>query len=378
MGVNWEALFYTLAMSDAFLESAFALELCEWFARVRRDLPWRRTEDPYAIWISEVMLQQTRVETVIEAYGRFLAAFPDVRALARADEDEVLALWSGLGYYRRARALHRASREIVERFDGEFPTTRDELLTLSGVGRYTAGAVLSIAFGANEPLVDGNVARVFSRWFLLEDPLGSGALDRALWNLAERMLPPAGPRGQGANPGDWNQALMELGATVCKPTSPACGVCPAARHCRAYAVGRAEELPKKKPKRAPTPVTLEMLLVRSDEAVLLVQRPKDGRMAGLWEPPTREVETEHLWPTEFETTRLASGYEIEERVVLRLKHSITRYAIEAHVALASATGAPDPAGAPARWFRSDELARVGLTGLAKKVLRRAPLNQSPA
>ncbi|HUR26931.1 MAG TPA: A/G-specific adenine glycosylase, partial [Planctomycetota bacterium] len=207
--------------------SALRKSLASWYLAQRRDLPWRRTQDPYAIWISEAMLQQTRVETVIGYWARFLARFPDIASLARAREEDVLAAWSGLGYYRRAKSLCEAARAIVAEHGGRFPRSRESVLALPGVGPYTAGAVLSIAFDQREAIVDGNVARVFSRVFALEDVLGSASSQEKLWDLARELLPPT--RGAG----DWNQALMELGATVCTARDPLCGTCPIARHCLA-------------------------------------------------------------------------------------------------------------------------------------------------
>src|SRR5262245_38334735 len=197
--------------------------LGRWYRRERRDLPWRRTRDPYAIWISEAMLQQTRVEAVIPRYEAFLARLPDVAALAAAGEAEVLALWSGLGYYARARALRDAARAIVQRHAGVLPRTRAAWLELPGVGPYTAGAVLSIAFSASEPLVDGNVQRVLARLFALEEWQGSKALSEGCWELARALVPRAGDE---LDPGAWNQALMELGARVCTARSPDCAACP--------------------------------------------------------------------------------------------------------------------------------------------------------
>ncbi|MBM3975798.1 MAG: hypothetical protein FJ299_02270, partial [Planctomycetes bacterium] len=221
--------------------AALVRDLCAWFDRAQRDLPWRRTRDPYAIWISEAMLQQTRVETVIPYWRRFLERFPDLRALAAAPEDSVVAAWSGLGYYRRARALREAARALVERHAGGFPRTRDAWLALPGVGPYTAGAVLSIAFDEPEPLVDGNVLRVFARLFAIAEPIDRPATVKRIWARAAELVPRR-PRG-ATRPRNWNQALMELGATVCLPREPNCGECPVRAHCAARAAGRTAELP---------------------------------------------------------------------------------------------------------------------------------------
>lgn len=242
-------------------------------------MPWRRTADPYAIWVSEVMLQQTRVDAVIPYYQRWMARFPSVGALAEAPLDDVLVHWQGLGYYSRARNLHRAARMVRERHEGEVPGEAEALLRLPGVGEYTAGAVASIAFGRRVPAVDGNVRRVLSRLHDLEDPRPA-----ELRRLADDLVPPD-------RPGDFNQALMELGATICTPRSPRCEACPVSQWCRARALGVQEERPRRKRRgRVPeeaveTLVVVRGDVVRGDGALLLVRRPEAGLLGGLWEPP---------------------------------------------------------------------------------------------
>jgi A/G-specific adenine glycosylase len=253
--------------------------LVDWYRRGHRDLPWRRARDPYAIWVSEIMLQQTRVDTVKPYFTRWMARFPTVSELAQAPLDDVLSLWAGLGYYARARNLHAAAHEIATEYGGRFPDEPDQVRALPGIGRYTAGAILSIAFGQRAPILDGNVARVLSRVFFVEDP-GKG--DEKLWALAEELLP-------SDSPGDFNQALMELGATVCTPRAPSCLACPLRKHCAAQQKGRQEALPvtkKKAPTRAVNQVTV---LVERDEKILLLRRPPSGLWGGLWEPPTGEL-----------------------------------------------------------------------------------------
>jgi A/G-specific adenine glycosylase len=239
--------------------------LLRWFDREARSLPWRTTRDPYAIWVSEVMLQQTRVETVIPYYERFLARFPTTHALAAASEDEVLAAWSGLGYYRRARLLHAGVREVVARHGGALPRDAEARRSLPGIGRYTAGAIGSIAFELEEPIVDGNVARVLSRLTLLEAPLGSRESERALWAEAQAWA-------EGPRPGAANQALMELGATVCVPVAPRCEACPLRGPCAARAAGRAAELPAPRAKKAPREVSLVALVALDPDGRALVRK----------------------------------------------------------------------------------------------------------
>ena len=251
--------------------------LLGWYAACRRDLPWRRTKDPWAIWVSEIMLQQTRVETVIPYFERFLKRFPTPRALAEAPEDQVLAAWSGLGYYRRARMLHAGAKATAST---PIPDQREGLLELPGIGRYTAGAIASIAFGRAVGLVDGNVARVLSRVFAIEDDMKKAGMKKAE-ALADRIVPADAP-------GEWNQALMELGATVCTPRSPSCEACPIAMGCRAHEEGKVDRLPVLGEKAKPKPQKLVALVARKGEKVLLLRRRSDGLFGGLWEPPTVE------------------------------------------------------------------------------------------
>jgi A/G-specific adenine glycosylase len=245
-------------------------------------MPWRETSDPYAIWISEAMLQQTRVETVIPYWHRFLDAFPDVHSLATADPDDVLRAWAGLGYYSRARNLQAAAQQIDERFGGELPGDAESLLRLPGIGRYTAGAVASIAFDRPEPVLDGNVKRVLSRLLGIREDIGKAHVTERLWREAARLA-------DGPAPGDLNQALMELGATLCAPRAPHCPDCPLRTRCDAQRVGDAAKLPvkarKKKPKRVQA---VSGLLVRRGRA-LAVRRPSGGLLGGLWDLPGGEL-----------------------------------------------------------------------------------------
>ena len=259
-------------------------QLLRWFDAVRRDLSWRRRRDPYSVLVSEVMLQQTRVEVVERYYEAFLASFPDVRSLANASEEEVLARWSGLGYYRRARNLHRAARVIAGR--GTWPRTAASLRELPGIGEYTAAAVASIAFGEATLALDGNVERVLARRIALDsDPkraLGRRALERAGLDLVD-----------GGRAGDSNQALMELGATLCRPRSPHCDVCPLSEGCAARALGRAEDYPMRRVRRQRLAVCWVTAIVERDGRILLLRRPPaPGLMDGLWNLPTIELEAE--------------------------------------------------------------------------------------
>jgi A/G-specific adenine glycosylase len=329
--------------------------LVRWFRAEQRTLPWRTRRDPYRVWISEAMLQQTRVATVIPYYERFLARFPDIAALAAAAEEEVLAHWSGLGYYRRARTLHATARRIVEQFAGEFPRTRAELLALPGIGPYTAGALASLAFDAPEPLVDGNVERVFARLRALPGAAGSAGLRKRVWELAAELVPRAG----GA--GEWNEALMELGALVCLPRGPRCEACPWSGTCAALALGRAAEFPAPKARKLGVEVELEALFVERGGRVLLRRRPGDGRMARLWELPTRELGSQRLFPA-----RLPPGFRAGAELG-SLRHTITHHRIR--LALRRGRIAVPPRGADWRWVPFGETSALALTGMARKALR---------
>ncbi len=256
--------------------------LLRWYRHSRRDLPWRATRDPYRIWLSEIMLQQTRVETVLPYYEAFLERFPDIAALASAPEAELLHQWSGLGYYSRARNMQRAAKQIA--LAGAFPCDHEKLRALPGVGDYTAAAVASMAFGLPFAAVDGNVLRVLARVFNDARDIGAPLVRRQFRQLAQATLDPR-------HPGDFNQAMMELGATICVPRNPRCVACPVHAQCGAHAAGRTAELPVKLKRHQPKNETLSVAVVFRGDLVLLRQRPPDAaRMAGFWElPETAEL-----------------------------------------------------------------------------------------
>src|SRR5467141_1790320 len=251
--------------------ATFRKQLLGWFRQFQRDLPWRRTRDPYRIWLSEIMLQQTRVAAAIPYYERFLERFPDVHALAAAPPEEVLRLWSGLGYYSRASNLQKAAQQIIAKHAGQFPTRMDEALALPGVGNYTAAAILSIAFGEKHAVLDGNVARVLARLGAIRGDLREPQRWQELQKEADRLLEPK-------SPGDWNQAMMELGATVCTPKSPQCLLCPVAQFCEGRRLGIAESLPEKRKKRAAVEVTLAAAVFADGRGqTLLLPPPKNTK-----------------------------------------------------------------------------------------------------
>jgi len=277
--------------------TAFRKRLLGWFQQNRRDLPWRRTQDPYRIWLSEIMLQQTRVAAVIPYYERFLERFPHVQALAAAPQEEVLRLWSGLGYYNRARNLQRAAQQIVAEHEGEFPARLEEILTLPGVGHYTAAAISSIAFGKKHAVLDGNVARVLARLGAIRGDLRASRRWQKLREIAQSDLEPGAP-------GDWNQAMMELGATLCAPKAPQCPLCPVAQFCQARKLGIVELLPEKRKKRAPVEIHLAAAVFADENGrTLLLPPPPDLKGRAIRDPLATLVS--NLW--HFPTTAISGN-----------------------------------------------------------------------
>ncbi|WP_018923346.1 A/G-specific adenine glycosylase [Salsuginibacillus kocurii] len=265
---------------------AFQHDLVDWYQNNQRELPWRKTKNPYYIWVSEIMLQQTRVDTVIPYFNYFIEQFPTPEDLALADEEEVLKAWEGLGYYSRVRNLQTAVKEVVESYGGEVPKDRAEFRALKGVGPYTSGAVMSIAFDQPEPAVDGNVMRVFSRLLHIEDDIMQAKTKTKFEKVIAQVI-------EGAPPSDFNQAIMELGALICTPKSPGCLLCPVQAYCQARELGVQEELPVKKKKKEPTRKRIAVLAVQDKEQRWFVRkRPASGLLAGLWEFPQVELERE--------------------------------------------------------------------------------------
>jgi len=293
--------------------AATVKKLETWFLRNQRELPWRLSYDPYQIWLSEVMLQQTRMNVVLPYFQRFLARFPSIRDLAAAREEDVLTAWSGLGYYRRARMLLAGARHVVAIHGGQLPDQRPAVEKIPGVGRYTSGAILSIAFNQREPIVDGNVARVLARLDALEAPTGSGELASAEWLIADEMVKLA------ASPRNFNQSLMELGATICTPRLPACGSCPVSRDCRAYRMSAVEQFPRPKTSRPVVSLEIPLLLMCEGGRVLL-RKMSGPLMDGMYHLP-------HGNDLLLEATR---GIE-QGRSLGTFKHTVTHRRIEFHL-----------------------------------------------
>ncbi|WP_217442088.1 A/G-specific adenine glycosylase [Myxococcus sp. CA039A] len=356
----------TVTPSAAHLASV-RTPLLDWYDRNKRDLPWRRTKDPYAIWLSEVMLQQTQVATVIPYWERFLARFPTVLALAAAPLDDVLSGWKGLGYYSRARNLHRAAQEVVSRFGGKLPSTAAELLSLPGFGRYTSGAVASIAFGEQAPLVDGNVARVLSRLFEVEGLPGDREREATLWELATLLV-------KGERPGDFNQALMEHGATTCRPENPLCLLCPVRTGCVAFRKGRVDELPPAKVRAAPKKLTLALAVWAHADTLLFARRADSGLFGGLWELPAAEVDED---ATEAETTlrltgALGAGVKLEA-MLGTVKRQLTHRDLTLRLYRISGPLRPTRSAAfqELRWCTPSEAATLGMSTAMQRALEAA-------
>jgi len=325
-----------------------------WYRRHRRDLPWRRTRDPYAIWVAETMLQQTRAETVLRYFAAFLERFPTVAALARAPQSAVLTLWSGLGYYSRARHLHRAAHRVLTRYDGRIPADPVALRTLPGVGRYTAGV---------EPVLDGNVARVLARWFGVRGNPRASTVQATLWGLATALV-------HRRAPGDWNQALMELGATVCTPRRPSCGRCPIRSECAARRERAVDAIPGRTPRPATRHVRRAAVIVERRSRVLL-QRQETGRLLrGLWEFPTTDARGHER---DEDAARRLLGELAHGSGALRARgrilHTITNRRIETAVFSIRLDGRGARSAGTARWFRPDELARVPLSALGLRMTK---------
>lgn len=352
---------------------AFQEHLVAWFDAHRRAMPWREADahgrrDPYHVWVSEVMLQQTRVETVIPYFYRFTDAFPTVEALAAAAQDEVLKLWEGLGYYSRARNLHTAARKVVNEHAGRVPDTEEAIRKLPGVGPYTAAAVLSLAYDRPLAVLDGNVIRVLTRTFGIEADAKASATRRALQTLADTLLPQD-------HPGRFNEAMMELGATVCTPRSPACPRCPLNETCAAHAESDPERFPVTAPsKPVPHREIAVGLLFDEDGRVLVQQRPEDAMLGGLWEFPGGKQE-------EGESIEAACRREMHEELgievtvdapIARVSHAYSHFTITLHAfrcTLKSGTPTAED-GQPLRWASADDLEALAMPRANRKILER--------
>jgi A/G-specific adenine glycosylase len=341
--------------------------LLAWYDRQRRDLPWRDEPDPYRVWVSEVMLQQTQVTTVIPYYERFLRRFPRLADLAAASLDEVLKVWEGLGYYARARHLHAAARRVMADYGGQLPASYASLRRLPGLGDYTAGALASIAFGERVPAVDGNVKRVLARLFAVSHPVREGATARRLRAIAAELTPPD-------RPGDFNQALMELGATLCLPAAPRCLLCPVQAECAGLAQGIQASLPVKSPHRTLPHYDVTAAVIRRDEGCLLIaQRKPEAMLGGLWEfPGGKCLPGEALPDCLRREIREELGVEIEVgRQLTTIRHSYTHFRISLHVfECRHLQGEPQALDcADWRWVGPDRLADFAFPVTDQKIIQ---------
>jgi A/G-specific adenine glycosylase len=338
-----------------------------WFGRAARDLPFRGAKAPYHIWLSEIMLQQTQVKTVIPYYERFLKKLPTIQALAGAKLDTVLKLWQGLGYYTRAKSLHKAAKIIVEEHDGKFPQDFEQILSLPGIGRYTAGAIASIAFGQRRAVLDGNVIRVLCRLYAIEKNPAEAKTRDQLWQIAEELLPKK-------NCGNWNQALMELGAEICTPRNPLCPKCPIQRFCLAYRKNMQDILPlRTKGKKIPHYTVVIAVIFNEQGRMLIDKRKSEGFLGGLWELPGGKKQ-------KGETFKHAVAREILEEVGLRVevlkklcivKHAYSHFAVTLHTYLCSpVSGNAQSLGCEQiKWVRPNDLHRFAFPSGTVKILQ---------
>jgi A/G-specific adenine glycosylase len=340
--------------------------LLAWYAKHARDLPWRKSRDPYCVWVSEIMLQQTQVATVRDYFARFVKAFPTVEKLAAAHETDVLRLWEGLGYYRRARQMHAAAKQVVNELDGDFPQEAASLQQLPGIGRYTAGAIASIAFDKRAAILEANTIRLLSRLIAFRGNPHSTTGQRVLWQMAEDILPQK-------DVAKFNQALMELGSLVCTPTEPKCDDCPIAKVCTARELGLQQEIPRAKPRPTFTDVREAAIIVRKNSSILMRQCGQTQRWAGLWDFPRFELTA---------TGPLFSEKEIVEKVAEQtgimcepgalfktMKHGVTRYRItlECYEA-AYVSGKTQPAtAAEVKWMPREKLSSLPLSTTGRKI-----------
>jgi A/G-specific adenine glycosylase len=345
-------------------KQSFRRRLLAWFAKHKRDLPWRKSQDPYRIWVSEVMLQQTTVKMAEPHFVRFLKTFPTVKHLAAADESQVLRMWEGLGYYRRARAMHAAAKQIVALHGGKLPRDLAELQTLPGIGRYTAGAIASMAYDLRAPILETNTVRVLARLLAYPDDTTKSAGQKILWSAAEEILPQS-------NIAHFNQAMMELGSLVCTPANPKCDVCPVTTLCGAFAAGVQHEIPKLAVKQKITAIREASVVVNKNGHILVRQRGAEERWAGMWDFPRFEITGEGpLFVRDEIITKLRTQTGITARpgnVITTLKHGVTRFRITLDCYAAEYVAGRAGAEKSTRWVRPAELGELPLSVTARKL-----------
>lgn len=333
--------------------STFSSDILNWYAEHKRSMPWRETKDPYKIWISEIMLQQTRVDQAWPYFERFIGEFPTVFDLANANQQQVLKAWEGLGYYSRARNLHAAAKTIVSEYDGKIPEEYDEIIKLKGIGPYTAAAVSSIAFNKPNAVVDGNVIRVVTRYFGIEDDVRSSKTTKLVQKQVNELI-------SKENPADFNQGMMELGSTVCKPTQPLCTQCPIQSNCVAFKTARTATIPyKSKAKKKPHKHIGVGIIERKDGKVLIALRPENVMLGGLWEfPGGKQEEGEDIRETVQRELKEELGVEVNAyKEFMKLKHVYSHFSITMHAFLCTLiSGEPQPKSSQEiRWVKISEL-----------------------
>lgn len=344
--------------------------LLSWYQQHARRLPWRDHPTPYRVWVSEIMLQQTRVETAIGYFTRWMALFPTLEDLSAAPEQDVLRAWEGLGYYSRARNLHRAARQVVAEYAGQLPSTAEALEKLPGIGRYTAGAIASIAFGRDAPALDGNIRRVLSRVFNVNIPAQSTQGEKVLWDLARLSLP-------AGKAGDFNQAIMDLGSSICTPRSPACLVCPLAEICQARLSGVQEQRPILTTRPTVPHYTVAAAVIQRDGTVLIARRPAGGLLAGLWEFPGGKVEKGEDFAQCLRreiVEELGVSIEVGEAIGV-FRHAYTHFKVTLHAFHCSlAAGEPRPLEASElRWVQPGEMAQYPMGKIDRLIANRLAL-----
>ena len=339
---------------------SFSERVLDWSERHgRKDLPWQENSTPYRVWVSEIMLQQTQVATVIPYYQRFMSAFPDVHSLALSDLDDVLHHWSGLGYYARARNLHKTARIVANQYDGEFPRDIEDVNKLPGIGRSTAGAILALSHNAKYPILDGNVKRVLARFYAIEGWPGTSAVARRLWTHAEQNTP-------ARNVAAYTQAMMDLGATVCVRTKPSCTLCPLAEDCVAHVTGREADFPGKKLRKEKPKKSTHMVLVRRNDAVFLEQRPPTGSWGGLYSFP--ELQSADEVADWCEGMFGARPLNVEFREVL--SHSFTHFDLDIYPLQVDVESTAIADAEQAVWFNPDEPQKLGLAAPVRQLIER--------
>jgi A/G-specific adenine glycosylase len=353
--------------------SPFSTKLIAWYARTKRNLPWRAHPRPYATWVSEIMLQQTRVDTVIPYFERWMKRFPRIEALARASLQDVLSVWEGLGYYQRARNMHDTAQIVMKDYQGKLPGDAKLLIKLPGIGRYTAGAIASIAFGRDEPTLDGNIRRVLARYFNLEQDVHTAQAEHALWRLAEQHLPVG-------HAGEYNQALMDLGATLCRPKSPDCAACPLEATCQARLLGVQEQRPVILPKPPVPHYVVTAAVISLDGRWLITRRPLRGLLGGLWEFPGGKQQHGEDLPACLRR-EISEELGVQIQVGSRLgvyQHAYTHFRVTLHAFQCElVSGKPHPLHAiDLAWVSSEQLSSYPMGKIDRQISRKLLLSES--